>query len=52
MDPRIFISYSRKDGSQFAASLRQQLLERNFSIWQAIVALEGGRDWWSRARSA
>jgi hypothetical protein len=41
MDPRILISYSHKDGSQFAASLRQQLLERNFSIWQDIVALEG-----------
>jgi hypothetical protein len=41
MDPRIFISYSHKDGSQFAASLRQQLLERNFSIRQDIVALEG-----------
>ncbi|HXW28795.1 MAG TPA: NB-ARC domain-containing protein [Xanthobacteraceae bacterium] len=52
MDPRIFISYSREDGAAFAAALRQQLLQQDFSIWQDIVALEGGRDWWSQIEEA
>jgi hypothetical protein len=34
MDPRIFASYSRKDGTAFAVVLRQQLIEQNFSIWR------------------
>ena len=45
---RTFISYSRKDGAEFAAGLRGWLAERNLSVWQDIVALEGGRDWWSQ----
>jgi hypothetical protein len=31
---RIFISYSRKDGAEFAATLRKQLERENLSIWQ------------------
>ena|SRR5208337_1335081 len=45
---RTFISYSRKDGAEFAACLRKWLGQRNLSVWQDIVALEGGRDWWSQ----
>jgi hypothetical protein len=45
---RIFVSYSRKDGQEFAAALRDRLLGENFSVWHDIVALEGGRDWWSQ----
>ena len=45
---RIFISYSRKDGAAFAADLRARLSKEGFSIWQDLVALEGGRDWWSQ----
>ena len=41
---RTFISYSRKDGAEFAAWLRDWLIERDLSVWQDIVALEGGRD--------
>src|SRR5262245_43751785 len=49
---RTFISYSRKDGAEFARWLRQRLQEENLSIWQDIVALEGGRDWWSQIEDA
>jgi hypothetical protein len=49
---RIFISYSRKDGPEFAASLRTRLERENLSIWQDLVALEGGRDWWSQIEEA
>ena len=46
--PRTFISYSRKDGAEYAAWLRAWLKARDLSVWQDIVALEGGRDWWSQ----
>ena len=49
---RTFISYSRNDGAEFAARLRQWLNERDLSVWQDIVALEGGRDWWSQIEEA
>jgi hypothetical protein len=42
---RTFISYSRKDGAEFAAWLRIWLEQQNLSVWQDLVALEGGRDW-------
>ncbi len=49
---RVFISYSRKDGAASAASLRKKLLKQGLSVWQDIVALEGGRDWWSQIEDA
>ena len=49
---RIFISYSTKDGSEFADDLRQKLEAEGFSIWQDLIALEGGRDWWSQIEDA
>jgi hypothetical protein len=49
---RTFISYSRKDGAEFAAWLRGWLDERRLSTRQDIVALEGGRDWWSQIEDA
>ncbi|MBY3252152.1 NB-ARC domain-containing protein [Rhizobium laguerreae] len=45
---RVFISYSRKQGSEFASRLRAQLLKEDLSVWQDIVAMEGGRDAWSQ----
>jgi len=49
---RTFISYSRKDAAEYAAWLRTWLGERDLSVWQDIVALEGGRDWWSQIEDA
>jgi hypothetical protein len=49
---RIFISYSRKDGAECAAKLRKWLLDENLSVWQDLIALEGGRDWWSQIEDA
>jgi len=45
---RTFISYSRKDGRAFAAELRARLTNENLSVWHDLIALEGGRDWWSQ----
>ena len=44
--PRVFISYSRKDGEKFAKDLRQRLESENIPLWQDRVGMEGGRDWW------
>jgi putative hemolysin len=52
VEARIFISYSRKDGAAFAGTLRDMLVKEGFSIWQDIVALQGGRDWWSQIEGA
>jgi hypothetical protein len=49
---RVFISYSRKDGAEFAHDLRKRLLGENLSVWQDLVTLEGGRDWWSQIEEA
>jgi hypothetical protein len=49
---RVFISYSRKDGADFARDLRRALEKENLSFWQDLVALEGGQDWWSQIENA
>jgi len=49
---RIFISYSRRDGAEFAADLCERLLRENLSVWQDIITLEGGRDWRSQIEEA
>ena len=49
---RVFVSYSRKDGAAFAADLCEKLRKQDLSVWQDIVALEGGRDWWSQIEDA
>jgi hypothetical protein len=49
---RIFISYSRKDGAEFAAKLRDQLAGESLSMWQDLTELEGGSDWWSQIDAA
>src|SRR5262245_31477619 len=51
-DPRIFISYAVKDGSDAARVLRGRLETEGFVIWQDVVALQGGRDWWSQIEDA
>lgn len=50
--PRIFIAYSTKDGAEIAARLRRELEAIGLSVWQDLVALEGGRDWWSQIEAA
>jgi hypothetical protein len=49
---RIFISYSTKDGSGAAAKLRRDLEAQYLAVWQDIVSLSGGRDWWSQIEDA
>jgi hypothetical protein len=48
---RTFISYSRKDGADFARDLRASLEKENLSFWQDLIALQGGEDWWSQIQN-
>jgi len=44
--PRIFISYARIDGEDFAKELRGRLEVEGIQVWQDRTNMEGGRDWW------
>src|SRR5260370_4021302 len=44
--PRVFLSYARSDGEQFATQLRQRLEAEHIPFGQDRVGMEGGRDWW------
>src|SRR3954452_11623495 len=50
--PRIFVSYARRDGREMAADLRARLAAQGFSLWQDLADLEGGRDWWRQITEA
>lgn len=43
--PRIFISYSRNDNSEYAERLRKQLSERGFSPWLDTESIPSGSNW-------
>ncbi len=49
---RTFISYSRNDGAEVAGEIRDWLLKEGLSVWQDLITLEGGRDWWSQIEDA
>ncbi len=50
--PRIFLSYARADGAGIAKELRDGLEKRGLSLWQDLVAMEGGQDWWRQITHA
>jgi hypothetical protein len=51
-DPRIFISYARADGLEPARRIRGKLEGAGFALWQDLVAMQGGRDWWTQIEEA
>ena len=52
-EPRIFISYARSDGKEFARKLRHRLIEEhNLSVWQDRTDMEGGKEWWQQIEGA
>jgi hypothetical protein len=52
--PRVFISYSREDGEDFATALRQRLEneEPEITLWQDRAKMQGGVGWWSQITTA
>ena len=52
--PRVFISYARKDGEEFATRLRKKLEEKEpeITLWQDRAEMEGGVGWWKQIEEA
>jgi hypothetical protein len=51
-EPRIFLSYALGDGLKTARPVRDRLVEAGFSLWQDLIAMQGGRDWWTQIEEA
>jgi hypothetical protein len=53
-NPRVFISYARRDGEEFATALRRRLstAEPGLTIWQDRAQMEGGIGWWRQIEAA
>ena len=51
-DPRVFISYARTDGENFARDLRKRLLYEGISVWRDREEMIGGEDWWQQITKA
>jgi len=43
LPPRVFLSYARSDGEEFARQLRARLEKDNIPLWQDRIGMEGGR---------
>jgi len=51
--PRIFISYARSDGEDFARNLRCRLIEEySFAVWQDRTEMQVGEAWWRQIVAA
>ena len=50
--PRVFVSYSRKDGLEFARRLQALLEAEGLSLYRDLTDLEGGEDWWRQVEAA
>src|SRR5829696_4636093 len=50
--PRVFLSYSRKDGLEFARRLQAILEAEGLSLYRDLSDLEGGEDWWRQVETA
>ena len=48
----VFISYARSDGSAIAAELRERLQLEEIPLWQDVVGMEGGENWWLQVTNA
>ena len=52
--PRVFLSYARKDGEEFATALRRRLAteQPDITLWQDRAQMEGGVGWWRQIEAA
>jgi hypothetical protein len=51
-NPRVFLSYSRKDGLESARRLQAILQAEGLSLYRDLSDLEGGEDWWRQVEAA
>ena len=52
LPPRVFVSYSRKDGLKLARELEEKLTAAGLSLYRDIPDLVGGEDWWRQIEKA
>jgi hypothetical protein len=54
VSPRVFLSYARQDGEEFATALRRRLAieEPEITLWQDRAQMEGGVGWWAQIEAA
>lgn len=52
VQPRVFVSYARRDGEAFALDLRHRLEAEGLPLWRDREGMEGGRDWWQQITAA
>ena len=52
--PRIFLSYARRDGEEYARNLRIKLQTKQpeINLWQDRAEMEGGVGWWKQIEEA
>ena len=50
--PRVFLSYSRRDGLEFARRVQAMLETERLSLYRDLSDLEGGEDWWRQVETA
>jgi WD40 repeat protein len=50
--PRVFLSYSRKDGLEVARRLQAILEAEGLSLYRDLSDLDGGEDWWRQVETA
>ncbi|MDJ0751688.1 MAG: NB-ARC domain-containing protein [Woeseiaceae bacterium] len=52
--PRVFISYARSDGADFAAALRTRIQSENpeITLWMDRAQMVGGVGWWKQITDA
>jgi TIR domain len=52
--PRVFLSYARKDGEEYARDLRIKLQTKHpeINLWQDRAEMEGGVGWWKQIEEA
>jgi hypothetical protein len=52
--PRVFLSYARKDGEEYARNLRIKLQteQPEINLWQDRAEMEGGVGWWKQNEKA
>ncbi len=52
LPPHVFLSYARSDGEGLASDLRMRLQAEGIPLWQDLVSMEGGKDWWLQITEA
>src|ERR1700680_4190208 len=52
--PRVFLSYARKDGEEYASNLliKLQTEQRKINLWQDRAEMEVGVGWWKQIEEA